>query len=91
MQEIEFLEQNNLIWKKHSLLANINKECFLVLKIEKLGLYLNHSWKIKLSMLIYNRVDWSGVMLELEENIKVLQELNEKLNEIRDSLWHRKF
>ena len=37
-------------------------------------------------MLIYNRVDWSDVMLELEENIKVLQELNEKLNEIRDSL-----
>lgn len=37
-------------------------------------------------MLIYKRVDWSDVMIELEENIKVLQELNTKLNEIRDSL-----
>ena len=42
-------------------------------------------------MLIYKRVDWSDVMIELEENIKVLQELNTKLNEIRDSLCHRKF
>lgn len=37
-------------------------------------------------MLIYKRVDWSDVMIELEENIRVLQELNTKLIEIRDSL-----
>lgn len=37
-------------------------------------------------MLIYKRVDWSDGMIELEENIRALQELNTKLIEIRDSL-----
>ena len=37
------------------------------------------------------KLDWSEHMLELEDNKKELQDLLNKLKEIGESLWSRKF